>query len=252
MKLIVLGSGTAIPHEARGASGYALVADDGTTLLLECGPGSTRRWPAAGLEVADVRAIVVTHHHVDHSGDLPAVMFARNASDPVVETPLLLAGPVGHGAMLDALGQLYGRGVADPRGVVAVCELTDGAVLRVGPFVVQAAEVRHVPGALGLRVEADGRRFAFSGDSGPCEALDALCRDVDLALLECSYPASRAVSKHLNAASAAETAVRAGAKSLVLTHFYPACDGVDIAAEVRAAGYEGPLHLAEDLDVRPV
>ena len=36
--------------------------------------------------------------------------------------------------------------------------------------------------------------------------------------------------------AAAETAVAAGVERLVLTHFYPECDGVDIEAEVRAAG----------------
>ena len=47
----------------------------------------------------------------------------------------------------------------------------------------------------------------------------------------------------------AEVAVAAGVRSLVLTHFYPRCDGVDIAQQVREAGYAGALHLARDGDV---
>jgi ribonuclease BN (tRNA processing enzyme) len=74
----VLGSGTCLPHPRRGASGYACIADDGGALLLECGPGSTRRWPAAGLDFSAVRTILVTHHHVDHCADLAAVLFGRN------------------------------------------------------------------------------------------------------------------------------------------------------------------------------
>lgn len=250
MKLIILGSGTAIPHPERGASGYALIADDGTALLLECGPGSTRRWPAAGLDHDTVCAIVNTHHHVDHCGDLPALLFARNVAD--ADGPLVLAGPVGHGDMLRGLEQVYGSGVEDRRGAVDIRELRDGDQLRVGPFVVTAVEVEHVPGALGLRVVADGVTAVFSGDSGPCEALDQLCRGADLALLECSYPAHRPTTKHLNAETAAQTARRGRPHELVLTHFYPECDEVDIALQVRAAGYEGPLHLAQDLDVIPV
>jgi ribonuclease BN (tRNA processing enzyme) len=107
-------------------------------------------------------------------------------------------------------------------------------------------EVLHVAGSLGVRVECEGRTLAFSGDSGACPELVELCRGADLALLECSYPASRPTTKHLNARTAAEVAVAAGVERLVLTHFYPQCDGVDIAAEVRAAGYSRELVLAED------
>ena len=41
---------------------------------------------------------------------------------------------------------------------------------------------------------------------------------------------------------------RAGAKRLVLTHFYPECDGVDIETQCRKT-WQGPLTLAEDLMV---
>lgn len=248
MRLAVLGSGTALPHPERGASGYACIADDGTALCLECGPGSTRRWPAAGLDFETVRGIVVTHHHVDHCGDVAAVLFARNVPDPPVSTPLLLGGPAGHAALLETLERAYGSAVADRGGGVEVLELGDGDEARCGPFHVAARVVRHSAGALGLRVTLGDRSLAFSGDSAPCDALVELCRGADLALLECSYPADRPSESHLNARTAAETAVVAGVQRLVLTHFYPQCDGVDLAAEARAAGYRGELHLARDGD----
>jgi ribonuclease BN (tRNA processing enzyme) len=252
VKLHVLGSGTAIPHPRRGASGYALVADDGTACLLECGPGSTRRWPSAGIDFETARIVVTTHHHVDHCCDLPAVLFGRNVPEPPVRTPLTLAGPVGHRAHVAAIDAMFGAWVADRHGVRAVEELSDGDVLSVPPFTLEAREVRHSPGALGVRVRCDGATVAFSGDSGPCDALVELCRGADLALLECSYPAGREAGRHLTTESAAEMAARARVRRLVLTHFYPACDAVDVRAEVRRAGYVDELHLAEDGDVLEV
>ena len=243
MELVVLGSGTAIPHRERGASGYALVQGD-EALILECGPGSTRRWPHVGIEVAQVRAVLVTHHHVDHCSDLAAVLFARTVLD--CATPLVLAGPAGHARLVATLESLYGSGVADPSGARSVVELADGARVQLGPFGVEAREVLHVAGALGVRVTHADRTFVFSGDSGPCDALVELCRGADLALLECSYPATRETTKHLNARTAAEVAQKAGVSRLVLTHFYPQCDGVDIEGQVRAAGYTGVLELARD------
>jgi len=42
---------------------------------------------------------------------------------------------------------------------------------------------------------------------------------------------------------AGEAAAKAGAKRLVLTHFYPECNGVDIEAQCRKT-WQGPLTLA--------
>jgi ribonuclease BN (tRNA processing enzyme) len=248
-RLCILGSGTALPNPTRGTSGYALFASDGTCLVLECGPGSTRRYPAAGVDVATVRGVLCTHHHVDHCGDLAALRFARNVLHPHPTAPLCLAGPVGHRRLLDGLSALYGPSVDDPRGTTEIRELRDGDRLDLGPFALRVREVAHVEGALGVRVEVGGRTFAFSGDSGPCEALVELCRGVDLALLECSYATARPSQGHLTTETAAQTATAAEVRHLVLTHFYPSALAVDREAEVRAAGYAGPLHLAEDLDV---
>lgn len=252
MRLHLLGTGTAIPTLRRGASGYALEAAGGATLLLECGPGSTRRLPHAGLRLTSVIGALVTHFHVDHCGDLPALLFARNVVEPAPEGPLRLLGPAGHRAHVQGLQAVYGAAVEDRRGLVTVDELRDGDRATVGPFEIEAREVAHVPGALGVRVRCDGRTLAFSGDSGECDALDALCRGADLALLECSYPAARPTRSHLSTHGAGRTAARAGVSRLALVHFYPSCDAVDREAEVRAGGYAGALHLGEDGDVLDV
>lgn len=252
MKLHVLGSGTAIPHPERGASGYALVADDGTACLLECGPGSTRRWPAASVTFESARAILVTHFHVDHCCDLPAVLFGRALIAD--RAPLALLGPLGHRDHIAAIRALFSPWLDDPEGEVEVVEMADCDAHTVGAFEIRTRHVLHADNALGVRVTADGATLAFSGDSGPCDALVELCRGADLVLLECSYPAERETHRHLNASTAARVACDAGVGRLVLTHFYPMCDGADIEAEVRAAGYRGWLHLARDgdwIDVSP-
>jgi ribonuclease BN (tRNA processing enzyme) len=59
-------------------------------------------------------------------------------------------------------------------------------------------------------------------------------------------PDSLQVKGHLTPSMAGETATRAGVGKLVLTHFYPDCDDVDIKQECRKT-YRGPLLLAEDL-----
>lgn len=244
MKLAILGSGTAIPHPRRGASGYACIAEDGSALLLECGPGATRRWPDFGLGFEAVRGVVCSHHHLDHCSDLAAIFFGRNVVE--ARNPWTVAGPVGHRRLVEGLEALYGSSVADAPGVRTVLELGDGDAFRCEGFHVEARVVRHSRHALGLRVRQGGRTLAFSGDSGPCDALVELCRGADLALLECSYPSGGDSRKHLTSTAAARVAREAGAERLALCHFYPDCDEVDIEAEVREAGFRGELTLCED------
>lgn len=248
MRLGFLGTGTAIPSPHRGASGYVLEAE-GEVLLLECGPGSTRRWPAMGLDFARVGAVLCSHHHVDHCGDLAALLFGRNVAEEIHDG-LVFAGPPGHRALVGHLGAAFGMAVEHED--LSVIELSDGDGLSLAGFAVEARAMAHprrnadeAP-ALGFRIERGGRRLAFSGDSGPCEALVELCRGVDVALLECSYPAGRESERHLNASTVAEVAGEAGVERLVLTHIYPQADRVDLAAEVRDAGFAGELTIATD------
>lgn len=246
MQLVILGSGTTIPHGDRGCAAYAFVAVDGSTLLVDCGPGSSRRYPLVGINPRRIVGIVNTHHHADHCGELPILLFLRNVADPPIESPLVLAGPLGHSHFVSAITGAFAAGLADLHDTLRIIELTDRGEVEVGPFRIQVRAVAHLPGSLGVRVQADGVSCAFSGDSGPCAALDELCSGVDLALLECSYPASRDSASHLNTTTAASVATRSRVPALVLTHFYPECLAVDIEAEVRDAGYAGPLVLARD------
>jgi len=87
---------------------------------------------------------------------------------------------------------------------------------------------------------------AYSGDTGPCEALAELARGADLFLCECSLPDGMTIEGHLTPSGAGAAAAAAGVRRLVLTHFYPECDAADIEAQCRRT-WQGPLTLAEDL-----
>src|SRR5438270_2375146 len=68
MRLHVVGCSPAWPNPGGAQSGY-LVEHDGRRLLLDCGPGVLARlregggWPS-------VDAIVISHLHLDHWGDV--------------------------------------------------------------------------------------------------------------------------------------------------------------------------------------
>ncbi len=68
----------------------------------------------------------------------------------------------------------------------------------------------------------------------------------DILICESAMPDGFHLPGHLTPSLAGKTAAKARVRHLVLTHFYPECDGVDMAAQARNA-FDGPVILARDL-----
>jgi ribonuclease BN (tRNA processing enzyme) len=245
MDLHVLGSGTAVPHAARGAAGYAVRLPSGV-LLLDTGPGSSRRWPSAGISTDEIRWIATTHRHVDHVSDLPAILFAWRVPGAPRPRHVTLLGPTGHARLLDALRGVWGDWI-EARGYDRdLVELPpQGGTFHAEGFTLTAAPALHSTPAVSYRVDAGGRSLVYSGDSAPCDELVRLARDADLALFDCSVPDGTPVDGHMTAGQAGAVAAAARVRRLVLCHLYPQCDGVDVVAQARAA-FGGPIEVAAD------
>lgn len=75
-----------------------------------------------------------------------------------------------------------------------------------------------------MEPERRGLQFVFSGDTAPCEALEAAARDADLFICEATYgedgqaPLAEQYG-HMTFSQAGQTAARARAHNLWLTHF---------------------------------
>jgi ribonuclease BN (tRNA processing enzyme) len=75
--------------------------------------------------------------------------------------------------------------------------------------------------AFGFRVSDNGTTLAYSGDSGPDDALPELARDADLFVCEATLLAPNpegGTRGHLAAEEADEAFRQSGAKRLLLTH----------------------------------
>jgi ribonuclease BN (tRNA processing enzyme) len=118
-------------------------------------------------------------------------------------------------------------------------------VVEVGPFRVETTPVVHPVDAFALRITADGRSVAYSGDTGACESLDRLAAGADLFLCEASFRDGEAnpPDLHMTGSECGTSAGRAGVGRLVLTHVPPWHDAEDALAEARTT-WDGPLELA--------
>jgi ribonuclease BN (tRNA processing enzyme) len=118
---------------------------------------------------------------------------------------------------------------------------------RFDDFNVETLPVEHNPESIAYRITAsDGASVVYSGDTDFSDNLVMLSKEADLLICESALPDELKVRGHLTPSLAGEIAKRANVRKLVLTHFYPECDLVDVKKECRKT-YSGPLMLAEDL-----
>jgi len=96
-----------------------------------------------------------------------------------------------------------------------------------------------------MRVSADGRTFAYTGDTGPCPALDQLAEGASLLLAESSFRhgEENPDDLHLTGREAGEVAARNGVPRLVVTHVPPWYDVAEMLTEASAV-YVGDVSAA--------
>jgi len=246
MECIVLGSGTAIPHPRRGSAGYVLRSGP-HTLLMDTGMGTLQKLAILGISLTELDAVACSHLHLDHTAELPALLFALKSPELRREKPLTLYGGPGFLAFHEGLKQLYGSWI-QPDGFPVHVEEIPNKTIALGPWRVTAVPVAHTPQSVAFRVEdpAAGRVLVYSGDTDACEGMVLAARDADVAILECSFPNERKVPGHLTPFDAGRIATEAGVRKLVLSHFYPSCEQADVLRQCREA-YRGEIVLAEDL-----
>ncbi|MFD4725475.1 ribonuclease Z [Streptomyces seoulensis] len=102
-----------------------------------------------------------------------------------------------------------------------------------------------------------GQRFAFVMDTRLCPGVHALADGCDLLVIESTFlDEDMKLAEehgHLTAGQAATVARDAGVRHLVLTHFSQRySDPAEFGREARAAGFEGELTVARDLDRVPL
>jgi ribonuclease BN (tRNA processing enzyme) len=245
VKLTVIGMSGTFPGPHSGCSSY-LLEEDGFRLLLDIGSGSTGALQdACGLLGPD--AVAVSHLHGDHYLDLITYTYARRYHPDGMPPRLEVHGP---SAVRDAVEGAY---------VTDVSELLDQVydfrpihaegVRQIGPFDVDFRRVNHPVETYAMRVTAGGKTVAYSADTGECDALVDLARDVDIFLCEASYldGEENPPDVHLTGLQAGKYAMAAGAKRLVLTHLVPWGDQARSLAEAERT-YDGETLVARPLD----
>jgi ribonuclease BN (tRNA processing enzyme) len=233
VKLTVVGSSPAWPNPGGAQSGY-LLESEGKRLLLDCGPGVLARlrerwtWP-------QVDSIAITHWHLDHWGDVVPWVWGQTLGPGRETAKAELWIPPGGGELLEAVGERVGQPDMFSS-AFEIHEYEDGLEFETAGFRVTPQRVLHYEMlAFGFRASANGSVLAYSGDSGPSDALPKLAAGADLFLCEATLFAPNpegGTRGHLAAAEAVAAFEASGAKRLLLTHRpreRPLEDGLELA-----------------------
>ncbi len=247
--------------------------------LFDAGPGVVRRASRAArdhgipaLEPPNLKRVFLTHLHSDHTVGLPDLLLSPWVLGRV--EPLSVYGPPGTTVMTEGIAAAWAADVGirlngleprdeNPEGHRAVAhEIGPGLVYADDLVRIEAIRVEHgsfeMP--LGYRVVGPDRTMVISGDAAPSESIVEACDGCDILLHEV-YSAERLPTRppawqryhssfHTSTEQLAEIANRARPGLLVLYHHLMwGTDDEGLIAEIRAAGYLGPLVSGKDLDV---
>lgn len=208
LRVVLCGTGNPLPHPDRADACTAVFAG-GNMYLVDAGPGAAKNLALWHLPAPKLAAVMLTHYHSDHIGDLGEINLQTWAQGRA--NPLRVFGPPRVEVVVGGFTQAYaldrGYRVAhhgaelmppanwamEPHVVKIDAEpgatpFAGGAatVLQENGLKVTAFTVHHAPvaPAYGYRFDYKGRSVVISGDTTKCANLVAQARGADVLIHE--------------------------------------------------------------------
>ncbi len=268
-ELVVLGSGG--PRSfGRAASSYVIFVDGKPRLLVDAGPGSFLRIGQMKIEVRELKAVLLTHLHIDHSAELPGII----KSSYEIPNPVRVFGPEGSGKypsttrFIDLLFGAQGAFAYLPsfrfhrnglRFVVTDLPIRADApaqtVLSDGDLRVTSIAVDHDEApAVAYRVEHNGHSVVITGDlASKNDNVAELASNADVLVYDTSLldppPGSppKIYDLHTSPSRIGAVAAKAHARGLLLSHLSPTVqEGSDQVLKSIRSSYAGSVRFAYD------
>src|SRR2546425_5775491 len=237
MKLVVLGSGTSVPHPQRASAAFWLETDAGS-VLLDCSADAGHRMAEENVDWPNFDAIWISHLHLDHCGGLASLLFGLKWAPQTQSRrkPLKIFGCEGIKKLLRAIDDSNDYALFEQPFPIELREISAGE----GDFEMlpgvraQTFFTPHTRESLAIRLtDNEDASIVYSSDTGYSEELASFARQVDLLILECSFWRNKPSDKHLELVDAMRIASLAEPRRLLLTHLYSEWDGVDLEAKAK-------------------
>ncbi|MEX2553154.1 MAG: MBL fold metallo-hydrolase [Actinomycetota bacterium] len=249
-EVIVLGASGTYPKSDGACTGYLLRQGE-YCVWVDAGSGTFANLQRH-ISYYDLRAVILSHMHIDHILDLYSLYYAlRYAGDSPGPKGLEVYAPAGAEAHL---AQLVSP-TTDPGfgGYLDFRPLNSSDRIEIEPFLFSFIEAVHPVETLSMRIEASGRTLVYTADTGWNDELVEFARGADVLIAEASLQAPNHVMRevHMTAEEAGDLAERSGAGRLVLTHIVPGLDP-QVSLEQARSRFQGEVQLAIDNEVLEV
>ena len=236
MKVIVLGSGTSVPHPRRASTAHWLETQHGT-LLLDISADAPHRMAQEGLDWVNLDAIWISHFHLDHSGGLAPFLFGTRSAPQTQQRrkPLTVYAGTDFERILKAFDQANNYRLFDQPFPLTIVELKSGTEFEILPDLKAVTfSTPHTAESMAIRLkDRAGRVLVYTSDTGYSDELAEFARAADLLMMECSFFRDKPVKTHLELSEALQLASNAAVKKLLLTHLYAEWDDVDLVTEAK-------------------
>jgi len=232
MEISILGSGTSDPSEDRGCASYLLKLS-GRTFLVDAGPGSYRQLMKMGVPLTSIDHFFITHFHIDHVNDLPAILFSMKYSlPPEGRKSFTIHGPNGFREKWNTLMQIFGKWINTKEYTITIAEHWEDE-FNVDSIKITTLPMEHGEPCIGFRFDdGKGKTIAYSGDTASCNNIIKLAMNCDALLMECTRPDDSPVDGHSSTSQVGAVAQKAEVKTLLLTHISPDNDTTDLDQQV--------------------
>ncbi len=282
VKLQILGSGGPEIDDGLASSSYLIWINNKASILIDAGGGSSLNFEKSGAKFNDLKAILLTHLHVDHSVELPVYIKAGYFSNR--QTFLSILGPNEGGDFPSTTA--FVRALFDDRNIqksnsvypylsdnfyqqpstdflisaksypnanqIWKSHLTDN--LSVSAIQVTHGKIPAIAWRIDYRVDHQECSISFSGDmNGTSGNLERLAKNSDWLVAHNAVPENAGrIAKflHMPPSKIGEIANNAKVKNLVLSHFMKRTSAKKIQAvnQIKKQ-YKGIVHLSKDLQI---
>jgi len=266
--LQVLGSDGPESGDKRASSGYLIWIDGKSKILIDFGGGASLRFEEAGARIQDLEVILLTHLHVVHTADLPALLkssfFTRasgnlhlygpdkNSFMPSTKSFVNRLFAEGKGAWQYLGDHLDGRATLQLKAHNISKNLKAKVIYRKGDISIKAVSVHHGPiPAIAYRIDIGKKSITFSGDmNGEYHTLEKLAKYTNILVAHNAIPKGSkgvAAKLHMTPYTIGQIAKISGTKMLVLSHRMLRTLGKEkeTKSEIRKY-YKGNIKFADD------
>jgi putative mRNA 3-end processing factor len=188
MKITILGSGKEV-----GRSGF-LVTSNNTNVLLDYGV-MLKREPSFPIHVRpkDISTVVLTHAHLDHSGNIPSLFLSGSNISVLGTNPTFELSDLLIEDMLKISGSYLPFEYADLNNMMSHSKTLQYKEKHlVNDMEITLYETGHIIGGSSILVEVEGKRIFYTGDinkrgSKLLRPADLDLPEVDILIIESTY-----------------------------------------------------------------